>query len=125
MSRHLLAVGAAVLALAGCASKPFTSTWTAPDVRSLNPAGKTIAVVFVSREESEWHAVEDALAADLTARDDAHGTAAYTLLPNDRREDGEAARARLKAGGRQRRRRNAGRTQRRAPAVTRRAPIRL
>ena len=41
---------------------------------------------------------ENALAEDLSARN-AHGVAAYTLLPNERREDGEAARAGLKQAG--------------------------
>lgn len=100
MSRHflLLTIAAAVLALCACASTTFTSTWKAPDVRSLNPVGKTIAVVLVSRDENERRAGEDALAADLTARH-AHGVAAYTLLPNEGREDGEAARVRLKQAG--------------------------
>ncbi len=71
MSRRLLllAVGATVLALCACASTPFISTWTAPDAQSLNPAGRTIAVVFVSRDESQ------------------------------RREDGEATLARLEEAG--------------------------
>ncbi len=96
MSRHflLLTIGAAVFALCACASTPFTSTWTAPDVQSLDPVGKTIAVVFVSRDESMRRAGEDALAAELTARD-AHGVAAHTILSDERRDDGEAARARL------------------------------
>jgi hypothetical protein len=100
MSRHfpLLTVGAAGLALCACASAPFPSTWTAPEVRSLDPKGKTIAVVFISRDESTRRDGENALAEDLSARN-AHGVAAYTLLPSERREDGEAARAVLKQAG--------------------------
>jgi hypothetical protein len=100
MSRHflLLTACAAVIALCSCASTPFTSTWTAPDVRSLNPAGKTIAVVFISRDEKARRAGEDALAEDLTAHK-AHGVAAYSVLPNEQREGGEAARALLKQAG--------------------------
>ena len=90
---------AVLLCLAGCAgTTTFTSTWKAPDVQAVNPAGKTVAAVFVSREEGRRRAGEDALAATLTARG-VRGVAAYTLLPNERRDDGEAARAHLKEAG--------------------------
>jgi hypothetical protein len=100
MTRRFTAVLvlAALLCLEACATTTFTSTWKAPDVAAINPAGKTVAAVFVSREESRRRAAEDTLAADLTARG-AHGVAAYTLLPNERRGDAEAARARLKEAG--------------------------
>ena len=100
MSRHLLllTVGAVGLALCACASAPVTSTWTAPGVRTLNPKDKTIAVVFISRDENTRRDGENALAEELSAGD-AHGVAAYTLLTNERREDGEAARAGLKQAG--------------------------
>jgi|HubBroStandDraft_4_1064222.scaffolds.fasta_scaffold28981_2 hypothetical protein len=94
--RNLTAV--AVLLLAACASTTFTSTWKAPDVQALNPAGKTIAAVFVARNESRRRSAEDLLAADISQHG-AHGVAAYTLLPDDQRGDGEAARAKLKAAG--------------------------
>ena len=60
MSRHflLLTACAAVLALCSCASTPLTSTWAAPDVRSLDAAGKTIAVVFISRDEKARRALD-------------------------------------------------------------------
>ena len=100
MSRHLLllTVGAAALALCACASQPLSYTWKAPGVRSLNPKDKTIAVVLISRDESTRRDGENALAEELSARN-AHGVAAYTLLPNERREDGEAALAGLKQAG--------------------------
>lgn len=94
----LLTVGAAGLALGACASAPLPSTWTAPEVRSLSPEGKTIAVVFISRDESTRRDGENALAEDLIAGN-AHGVAAYMLLPNEGREDGEVARAGLKQAG--------------------------
>jgi hypothetical protein len=96
MLRHLAAV--TVLLLAACASTTFTSTWKAPDVQALKPAGKTIAAVFVSRNESRRRSAEDLLAADISRRG-AHGVAAYALLPDDLRGDGAAARAKLKAAG--------------------------
>jgi hypothetical protein len=93
-----LLLGGALLCLGACATTTFTSTWKAPDVQGINPAGKTVAAVFVSRDESKRRAGEDAVAAALTARG-AHGVPAYTLLSNERRGDAEAARARLKEAG--------------------------
>jgi len=93
-----LTLGASVLCLYACATTTFVSTWKAPDAQQVSPVGKTIAAVFVSRDESKRRVGEDALAADLTARG-AHGIAAYTLLPNDQRGNVEAARERLKAAG--------------------------
>jgi hypothetical protein len=92
-------VGALVLLFGACAdSTTFTSTWKEPNAAGVTPVGKTIAAVFVTRNESQRRAAEDTLARDLTARG-AHGVASYTLLPNDQRGDAEAARARLKEAG--------------------------
>ena len=100
MSRHFRAVimGATVLALSACASTTFTSTWKAPDAVGISPVGKTIAAVFVTRDEGKRRAAEDAMARDLTERG-AHGVAAYTILPENVRADAEKARALLKDAG--------------------------
>lgn len=100
MPRLLRAVilSATVLCLCACATTSFVSTWKAPDAQQISPVGKTVAAVFVSRDETKRRVGEDALAADLTERG-AHGIAAYTLLPNDQRGNVEAARDRLKAAG--------------------------
>jgi hypothetical protein len=89
---------AALLWLAACNTTTFVSTWKAPDAHAINPAGKTIAAVFVSRDEGQRRAAEDLLATDLTQRG-AKGVAAYTILPNPVKGDAEAARAALKAAG--------------------------
>ena len=93
-----LAITAGVLCLSACATTTFDSTWKAPDAQQVSPMGKYVAAVFVSREEGQRRAGEDALAADLIARG-AHGVAAYTLLPNNQRGNAEVARERLKAAG--------------------------
>jgi hypothetical protein len=93
---HVL--GATLLCLGGCATTTFTSTWKAPDGQTIYPAGKTIAVVYVSGDERNRHAAEDALAKDLNARG-AHGVPGYTLLPNEIRGDVEDMLARLKEAG--------------------------
>jgi hypothetical protein len=93
-----LVLGATLLFLGACATTTFTSTWKAPDEQTINPAGKTIAAVFVSGDERNRHAAEDALAKDLNARG-AHGVPGYTLLPNEIRGDAEDMLARLKEAG--------------------------
>jgi hypothetical protein len=82
-------LGATLLFLGACATTTFTSTWKAPDGQTINPAGKTIATVFVSGDERNRHAAEGALAKDLNARG-AHGVPGYTLLPNEIRGDAMA-----------------------------------
>jgi hypothetical protein len=91
-------LGATLFCLGGCATTTFTSTWKAPDGQTIYPAGKTIAAVFVSGDERNWHAAEDALAKDLSARG-AHGVPGYKLLPNEIRGDAEDTLARLKEAG--------------------------
>src|SRR5258708_10236295 len=91
-------LGATLLSLGACATTTFTSTWKAPDEQTINPAGKTIAAVFVSGDERNRHAAEDALAKDLNARG-AHGVPSYTLLPNEIGADAEDTFARLKEAG--------------------------
>ena len=89
---------AAVLCITACGTTTFTSTWKDPATPTLNPIGRTVAAVFVTRDEAKRRAGEDALAADLTARG-AKGVPAYTLVPDSVRGDGEKARAALKAAG--------------------------
>jgi hypothetical protein len=87
-----------LLCLAACATTTFTSTWKAPDVAPVSPVGKTVAVVFVSNNESLRRRAEDILVADLGRRG-ARGVPAYTLLPNGGHTDSEQARAQLKQAG--------------------------
>lgn len=92
-------LGGVLLTLSACvASTTFTSTWKAPDAQLVSPVGKTVAALFVTRDEGRRRAAEDTLAADLTARG-AQGIASYTLVPNAARGDVEAAKAKLKAAG--------------------------
>ncbi len=94
-----LALGTVVLVLSACVpTTTFTSTWKTPDAQAVSPVGKTVAALFVTRDESKRRAAEDILAADLTARG-AHGIASYTLVPNAQRGDVEAVKAKLKQAG--------------------------
>jgi hypothetical protein len=89
---------AALVLLAACGTTTFTSTWKAPGAAPISPIGKKVAAVFVSRDEGQRRAGEDALAADLTQRG-AIGIAAYTVVPAGLSGDGEAARQRLRDAG--------------------------
>jgi hypothetical protein len=90
---------AVLLAVAACAATTtFTSTWRAPDVEPISPAGKTVATVFMSRDESKRRAGEDAMARSLSAYG-AHGLPAYTVIPDETAISADAARAKLKEAG--------------------------
>jgi hypothetical protein len=91
-------LGAAVLGLGACSSTTFTSTWKAPGIGGVTPVGKTVAAVFVTRDEGKRRAAEDAMARDLTERG-AHGVAGYTIVPESARGDADKARALLKDAG--------------------------
>jgi hypothetical protein len=93
-----LVLGATLLCLGACATTTFTSTWKAPDGQTINPAGKTIAAVFVSGDERNRHTAEDALAKDLNARG-AHGVPGYTLLPGEKSVSAADVLARMKKAG--------------------------
>ena len=93
-----LLLGPTLLCLSACATTTFTSTWKAPDGQTINPAGKTVAAVFVSDDERTRHTAEDALANELIARG-SRGLPGYTLLPNHIRGDAEDTFARLKEAG--------------------------
>ena len=97
-SHPALLLGPTLLFLSACATTTFSSTWKAPDQQTINPAGKTIAAVFVSGDELNRHAAEDALASDLNARG-AHGVPGYMLLPNEIGGDAKDTFARLKEAG--------------------------
>jgi hypothetical protein len=88
-----------LLVLAACAATTtFTSTWKAPDVETISPAGKTVAAVFMSRDESKRRAGEDAMARSISAYG-AHGLPAYMVIPDETAISSEAARAKLKEAG--------------------------
>jgi hypothetical protein len=88
-----------LIALAACAATTtFTSTWKAPDATVISPVGKTVATVFVSRDESKRRAGEDAMARSINAFG-GHGLPAYTVIPDESAVNAEQARAKLKEAG--------------------------
>jgi len=96
-----LTLTAGVMLLAACAGTPttFTSTWKSPDVHTITPVGKTIAAVFVSKNEGQRRAAEDLMVQDLNARG-AKGVASYTIIPSGGQGmNGDEARKQLRAAG--------------------------
>ena len=73
-------------------SYTFTSTWAAPGVGPLGFAGKRIAAVVISADESLRMSGEEALARAITAHGP-EGVAAYRVIPRQELEDPDKARA--------------------------------
>jgi hypothetical protein len=92
-----LASGLALL-VACAATTTLTSTWRSPEAQGVNLTGKSVAVVFLTNNESDRRNGENALAWDLFNRG-ARGFATYRLLPGDEHLDGDIAQARMKAAG--------------------------
>ncbi len=90
-------VGTAVLMLA-CGigvfaqSYKFRSTWKQPGAQALGMAGKKVAAVVISHDESLRMSAEEALARELTSRGSS-GIAAYRTIPRELLEDADKARA--------------------------------
>src|SRR5579862_3563571 len=95
-----LTTAATVLLVVACAGTPttFTSTWKAPDVQAVSPVGKTIAAVFVSKNEGQRRSAEDLMVQDLNQQG-AHGIASYTIMPSGQNIGGDEARKQLRAAG--------------------------
>jgi hypothetical protein len=93
-------MSAVVGLLAACAGTPttFTSTWKSPDVHAVSPVGKTIAAVFVTKNDGQRRSAEDLLVQDINATG-AHGVASYTIMPSGQGISGEEARKQLRAAG--------------------------
>jgi hypothetical protein len=97
--RRTMPLVAALICLAACAATTtLTSTWKAPDVPTITPAGQSVAAVFMSSHEAERRAGEEALAVDITNLG-ARGIPAYTIVPNEPSMSADAVRQKLKDAG--------------------------
>ena len=92
-----LAIGLTLL-VACATTTTLQSTWKAPDAQPVSPAGRSIAAVFITADESLRRSGENAMVADLVSRG-AHAFGTYFLLPGDQHLDAETAEARLRAAG--------------------------
>jgi hypothetical protein len=68
-----------VLCLSACGGTTFTSTWKAPDAQRADPAGKSIAALFISGDKTRQRDAEVYLSNDLTTRG-ARGVPAHQLI---------------------------------------------
>ena len=89
---RLLAAIVAGTAVLSAQSYAFRSTWKAEDAQKLDMAGKKVAAVLISRDDSLRMSVEEALARELTARGPV-GVPAYRTIPAELLEDPGKARA--------------------------------
>jgi hypothetical protein len=79
-------------------SVEFRSSWKATDMQKLDMAGKKVAAVVVSRDESLRMSVEEAVARELTSRGMV-GVAAYRTIPAELLQDADKALAWFKKTG--------------------------
>jgi hypothetical protein len=89
---------AAAATLAACATTRFDSTWKAPDAQPLNLAGRKVAALVISPDESVRLNAEGTLARELTARG-LQGLPAYNLIPPNEARDKDKAKALFTAAG--------------------------
>ncbi len=89
---------AATLMLTACTTTTFSSTWKAPDAQAVDPAGKKVAAVYMSSDESSRRAAEDVLARKLTEHG-AQGVPSYTLVDTSVASDVERTKKQLAAAG--------------------------
>ena len=85
-----LAAFVATVALTGCATTGFQSTWRNPEAQPLRADGERVAAVVMSKNESTRRAAEDALAREITAQG-AQGVAMYTIAPDANEAAAKAA----------------------------------
>jgi hypothetical protein len=84
---------AAIVAFsASLAAVKFTSTWAAPDARSISFKGQKVVALLISDDTSLRMSAEEALARELSARG-MLGVAAYRLIPREELKDAERAKA--------------------------------
>jgi hypothetical protein len=94
-TRGFLALSGVALALAGCASTSFMSTWKEPIEGPFNFRGKRVAAVVVSADESVRRPAEDALAREISKRG-AQGTPSYTIMKGEPPKDEATAKKLLR-----------------------------
>jgi hypothetical protein len=88
---------AATTAAVGAATK-FTSTWKAPDAAGTSFAGKKVATLVISSDESLRISGEEGLARELSARG-VSPVAAYRLVPREELRDPARARGWFERAG--------------------------
>lgn len=88
----IASVMAAAVAVVTAADNEFLSTWKAPGTGPLNFAGKPVAALVITDDESLRMSAEEALAREITARGP-KGVAANRFIPREELKDKERAKA--------------------------------
>jgi hypothetical protein len=92
MKRSVIAlVVVAAFSTVVSAAVKFTSTWKSPDAASVSFAGKKVAALVMSRDDSLRVSGEEALARELTSRG-MQGVATYRIAPKEELESADRAR---------------------------------
>jgi len=94
-----LTLAALALALAGCATTTFTSTWTAPDAQPLPFAKGAKVVALVLADSEAIRRAGEANLADELDRRGLVGVPGYTLIPGGEERDEAKARVAIEATG--------------------------
>ena len=92
MTVRAVAVVLACGVVVSAQSYAFRSTFKAKDAQKLDMAGKKVAAVLISHDDSLRMSVEEALARELTSRGPV-GVAAYRTIPAELLQDPDKARA--------------------------------
>ena len=82
----LLLIGAGVVT----AAPKFLAVWKAPDVSQLNFAGRKVAALVITDDQSLQMSGEEALNRELTARG-VSGVATYRIVPREELKNPEKA----------------------------------
>jgi hypothetical protein len=86
------------LALHGCTSTTFVSTWKAPDAVAVVPAGHRVAAVYISTDEGSRRVAENVLVRKINEHG-AQGMATYSLFSSKEVADVQGVRDRLRQAG--------------------------
>jgi hypothetical protein len=92
------AIAFLLLAMAGCTTPGFRTTWAEPSASSITLEGRTVGAFVIGIYEPMRRTAEDALVHELTARG-VRGIAGSTLLPAPEARNPEAARQQLQHAG--------------------------
>ena len=90
-----VALGAAV---AGAADNEFISTWKAPGAGTMNFAGRKVAAVLITDDDSLRVSAEEALAREISARGPT-GVPGYRIIPREEVRNTDAAKAWFEKAG--------------------------
>jgi len=89
-NRFLSLIFTIAMAAVVAAGPKFIAVWKSPDVARLNFAGKKVAALAITDDQSLQMSAEEALTRELAARG-VNGVAAYRLLPRPEMKDADKA----------------------------------